>query len=249
MSKAIAEQAGPGPVAAGVIETPGFGLEARIDGRKCRLGSADWTGAPAADEAGLSLWFSCEGQAPARFCFEDQLAPGASKAMETLRKQGFEIEIVSGDRAQAVAQIGSQLGVSAVMAHASPQDKVRRLELLRTAGRRVLMVGDGLNDAAALALADAAIAPGGAMDVSQSASDAVYARGLASIPELIDVARVSRRIMLQNFWFAGLYNLVAIPIALTGHATPFVAAIAMSTSSIIVSLNALRLTASGRGRS
>jgi len=105
----------------------------------------------------------------------------------------------------------------------------------------VLMIGDGLNDAGALALAHASAAPGGALDISQSAADTVYSGGLGTLPLLVRTARMARRVMLQNFTFAAAYNLVAVPIAILGYATPLVAAIAMSASSLIVCLNALRL--------
>ena len=103
------------------------------------------------------------------------------------------------------------------------------------------MVGDGLNDAGALAMAHASLAPGGAMDVSQSASDAVYAGGLSSIVTILNVAKRTKRVMLQNFGLAAAYNMIAVPIAVTGHVTPLIAAIAMSASSLIVTLNALRM--------
>ena len=107
------------------------------------------------------------------------------------------------------------------------------------------MIGDGLNDAGSLALAHASLAPGGAMDVSQSASDAVYTgTGLGAILAIIDTARGARIRMLQNFSLAALYNMVAVPIAVAGFATPLVAAIAMSASSVIVTLNAIRPTRS-----
>ena len=122
---------------------------------------------------------------------------------------------------------------------------VQRLEQLQAEGKHVLMVGDGLNDAGALALAHASAAPGGALDVSQSASDAVYSGGLAALPLLVRTARKARIVMLQNFGFAAAYNLVAVPVAILGHATPLVAAIAMSGSSLIVCLNALRLNIAG----
>ena len=151
------------------------------------------------------------------------------------------MEVLSGDREEAVSDVAETLGITKWRAKASPRDKVQRLEELQAKGHRVLMVGDGLNDAGALALAHASVAPGGAMDISRSASDAVYSGGLASLPRLISVAKQARVVMLQNFGFAAAYNLVAVPIAISGHATPLVAAIAMSASSILVSLNALRL--------
>ena len=108
------------------------------------------------------------------------------------------------------------------------------------------MIGDGLNDAGALSLAHASMAPGGAMDVSQSASDAVYSgKGLSAILTTLDTSRRARAIMLQNFGLAALYNMIAVPIAVAGFASPLVAAIAMSASSLVVTLNALRQNVPG----
>ena len=130
-------------------------------------------------------------------------------------------------------------------AKASPTEKAARLESLRDSGRKVLMVGDGLNDAAALALAHAALAPGGAIEISQSASDAVYGGGPDAVPFILRVARKTQGVARQNFAFAALYNLIAVPVAVTGHVTPLIAAAAMSASSIIVTLNALRIQSGG----
>jgi P-type Cu2+ transporter len=173
--------------------------------------------------------------------FEDDIHASASATIARLRKLGMGVEIVSGDRSDAVAEVARTLGIDHYTASASPQDKVRRLEQLQAEGKHVLMVGDSLNDAGALSLAHASAAPGGALDVSQSASDAVYSGGLAPLPLLVRTARKARQVMLQNFGFAAAYNLVAVPIAILGYATPLVAAIAMSGSSLIVCLNALRL--------
>ena len=140
-----------------------------------------------------------------------------------------------------MASIASALSVSDWKAGASPADKVARLEALRADGRKVLMIGDGLNDAASLSLAHASLAPGGAMDVSQSASDGVYTgTGLGAILTMIEAAGLARRRMVENFSLAAVYNMIAVPIAVAGFATPLVAAIAMSGSSLIVTLNALR---------
>ncbi|MFN7164839.1 MAG: heavy metal translocating P-type ATPase, partial [Hyphomonas sp.] len=241
LSRALIAAAGPGPVAANVTEHPGLGLEGEINGVACRLGSAEWTGARAKGHAGATLFFLRGADAPVELCFEDDIQSGASLAIQQLRTLGLGVEIVSGDRAEAVAEVARTLGVSGWTAAASPQDKVRRLEQLQAEGRHVLMVGDGLNDAGALALAHASAAPGGALDVSQSAADAVYSGGLMALPLLVRTARKARAVMVQNFGFAAVYNLVAVPIAILGHASPLVAAIAMSGSSVIVCLNALRL--------
>lgn len=241
LSRALTFTAGPGALGANVKEYPGLGLEGEVNGKVCRLGSAEWTGANATGYSGAVLFFVRGPEAPIGIRFEDDIHPDAQATISRLQKLGLGVEIVSGDRADAVETVARKLGVTQWTADASPQDKVRRLEQLQADGRHVLMVGDGLNDAGALALAHASAAPGGALDISQSASDAVYAGSLAPLVLLVRAARKSRQVMLQNFGFAAAYNLVAVPIAILGHATPLVASIAMSGSSLIVCLNALRL--------
>lgn len=241
LSRALTVAAGPGPVAAKVKEHPGLGLEGEVDGLSCRLGSAEWAGAEATGHIGATLFFARGSETPVELRFEDDIQTGAASTIAGLRKLGMGVEIVSGDRAEAVAEVARSLGVPQWTAAASPKEKVQRLEQLQAEGKHVLMVGDGLNDAGALALAHASAAPGGALDVSQSASDAVYSGGLGALPLLVRTARKARSVMLQNFGFAAAYNLVAVPVAILGHATPLVAAIAMSGSSLIVCLNALRL--------
>ncbi|WP_415109768.1 copper-translocating P-type ATPase, partial [Hyphomonas sp.] len=239
LSRALVEAAGPGTVASDVREFPGLGLEGVIDGVTCRLGSAEWVGADVDVASSSSLWFVEGNDTPVRFQFNDHILDDATQTIRALQLAGYGMEILSGDREETVVDVAGQLGISDWTAKASPRDKVERLEALQAAGHRVLMIGDGLNDAGALALANASVTPGGAMDISRSASDAVYSGGLASLPPLIAVAKQARAVMLQNFAFAAAYNLVAVPVAVSGHATPLVAAIAMSASSILVSLNAL----------
>ena len=241
LSRALTVAAGPGPLGKDVKERPGLGLEGTVNGVPCRLGSAEWTGAKAAGHVGATLFFARGDEAPVELRFEDDIQSGAAGMLAKLSAMGMTMEIVSGDRAEAVAEVARTLGIDQWTAGASPQGKVARLEALQAQGRKVLMVGDGLNDAGALALAHASAAPGGALDVSQSAADAVYSGGLAPLPRLVRTARLAKAVMLQNFGFAAVYNLVAVPIAILGHATPLVAAIAMSGSSIIVCLNALRI--------
>ena len=243
LSRAIVDAAGTGPLASDVREFAGLGLEGTVQGKPARLGSSEWVGADGSSGERSSLWFSQEGEPPVRFQFEDHVLDDAAVTIGRLHSAGYGMEIVSGDRAETVARVAQTLGINHWSAAASPRDKVKRLEQLEAEGHRVLMVGDGLNDAGALALAHASLAPGGAMDISQSASDAVYSKGLSALPRLICVAKQARKVMLENFAFAAAYNLVAVPVAITGHATPLVAAIAMSASSILVSLNALRLNA------
>lgn len=246
LSRALVAAAGPGALAAGVREYPGLGLEATLDGEVCRLGSADWVGATGSERAGPVLWFACGDRPPVRFDFHDVAQDGTREAVKALERSGYELEILSGDREEAVSALARETGISRWQASASPTDKADRLEALRREGRHVLMIGDGLNDAGALSLAHAALAPGGAMDISQSASDAVYSGGPGAAPFILGTARRAQRITRQNFALAALYNVIAVPVAVTGHVTPLVAAIAMSASSLIVTLNALRIEAGGK---
>ena len=243
LSRAIVDAAEAGPIALNVREFAGLGLEGIVRGAPARLGSADWVGVNSGRGDRSSLWFSQAGKEPVHFQFRDHLLDDAAKTVERLQRAGYGIEIVSGDRSETVEIVARTLGIDHWSAASSPREKVNRLEALQAQGHKVLMVGDGLNDAGALALAHASLAPGGAMDVSQSASDAIYSGGLAALPRLISVAKKARSVIIENFAFAAAYNLVAVPVAISGHATPLVAAVAMSTSSILVSLNALRLNA------
>ncbi|MEL6385822.1 MAG: heavy metal translocating P-type ATPase [Pseudomonadota bacterium] len=247
LSRALVAVVGAGPIAADIREHKGLGVEGAIEGRACRLGSAEWVGLSenAADNpysGKPTIWFDDgTGAAPEPIGFEDSLRAEAGDTLVALRRRGLGVEILSGDRNDAVAEAAAKLGVDRWQAAVTPSDKVDRLESLRADGKTTLMVGDGLNDVGALALAHASLAPGGAMDVTQSASDAVYSGGLEAIVQVVDTARRTRTIMVQNFGLAAAYNLIAVPIAVTGHVTPLIAAIAMSASSLIVTLNALRL--------
>jgi Cu2+-exporting ATPase len=162
--------------------------------------------------------------------------------MSELAGRHIALEMLTGDHAQPAARIAAQAGIARWRADVGPTDKAARMAALRQQGHRVLMVGDGLNDAGALALAHVSIAPGSAADVSQRAADLVL-RGdtMTPIVEAVDVARAARRLVLQNFAFAAAYNVAAVPLAALGLVTPLVAAIAMAGSSLVVTLNALRL--------
>jgi P-type Cu2+ transporter len=242
LSRAIVAAAGAGPIADEIKEMPGLGVEGVIEGHNYRLGSAEWVEVQSSGAAdGPTLWFASDDIEPIQFLFEDQLQSDASEVFADLRARQLETEILSGDTSDSVRKVAERTGVSNWHAKVSPQDKVDRLTTLSERGKKVLMVGDGLNDAGALAMAHASLAPGGAMDVSQSASDAVYAGGLSSIVTVLNVATRTKQVMLQNFGLAAAYNMIAVPIAVTGHVTPLIAAIAMSASSLIVTVNALRM--------
>ncbi len=247
LSRALAEAAGPGPVAADVQEAAGQGIRGRIDGREARLGRAAFVGVEAASGAETELWFRLGDGAPSRVAFADDLRADAAACVARCRRLGLKVAILSGDLPGAVQRVADQVGVDDWRAGLDPAGKAAAIDALQAAGRRVLMVGDGLNDAAALAKAHASMAPGLAADVSQTASDLVYTtERLDSITDAIRIARKARRLALENFSFSALYNAVAAPAALLGLVSPVAAAIAMSSSSLVVSLNALRLWRIGR---
>ncbi len=243
LSRALVAAAGPGDIAPSVTEQSGLGLEADIDGVHYRLGSAEWVGIDKRSASdGPTLWFAAGDAAPVQFRFIDKPHSDAAATIRQLKSMGIGVEILSGDKPQAVSTLAVQLEIETWTAEATPQSKADHLETLRQAGKSLLMVGDGLNDAGAMSLAYASLAPGGAMDISQAVSDAVYSGGISSILEILKTSKLARQTMLQNFGLAAVYNLIAVPIAVTGHVTPLIAAIAMSASSLIVTLNALRIS-------
>lgn len=242
LARALAAQAGNGPVAAGVREVAGAGLMAEEGGVTRRLGSAAWVMGHQEAGTGSDLWFR-ENDAPAvRFTFHDRIRPEVRSLVVQLRSRGIAVEMLTGDRKAPAGEIAAQAGIERWQAGAGPVEKVKRLQGLKAAGHRALMVGDGLNDAAAMALAHVSIAPGTATDVSQLASDMVLrGEGLSPLVEAVDVARKARRLALENFAMAAVYNLAAIPLAALGFVTPLIAAATMAGSSLLVTLNALRL--------
>ena len=173
LSRAISDVAGPGPVAADVKEVPGCGLEASVEGQLWRLGSGRWIGVDISGTHTRNLYLQRGDEEPVPLEFTDRLIPGTDDAIRALAEAGYETEILSGDTEDRVREVASELGISHYTAAASPQEKAAHLESLRDQGRKVLMVGDGLNDAGALSLAHASVTPGSAIDISQSASDAV----------------------------------------------------------------------------
>lgn len=249
LARAIARAAGPGPAIEDAREVPGCGVEAQIDGLRARLGRATWVGIEDAQSEETELYFAIQGQSPVRFCFEDTLRPDAIETIQALKVRGFQPIILSGDRKGAVARAALATGIETFLGELTPFEKAAYLDGLNAQGHHVLMVGDGLNDAPALAKAFVSIAPGTAADASQSAADLVFQGDqLGSVIEAIEVARTAKKRVMENFWFAALYNFIAAPIAMLGLVTPFIAAIAMSSSSIIVTLNALRLVSDRRKR-
>jgi Cu2+-exporting ATPase len=225
-------------------EVPGRGVEAREGKDVWRLGRASFCNAEgvAAASRGSTVWLSRNGVAIAGFAFEDPLRPEAAKVMSELARKGLRITMLTGDRTLVARAIGARLGVEDVRADLVPEDKIKALVEFREQGELTLMVGDGLNDAPALRAAHVSMAPASAADVGRMAADFVYTRNsLTSVPFAIAIARRAAAIVRQNFGLAIAYNFVAVPLAVSGQVTPLIAALAMSSSSILVTLNALRL--------
>lgn len=221
-----------------IHEVPGYGVEGRWQGKLVRLGRGSWAGA---GDIVDGSWLAVEGEPAVRFEFEDVLRPGAEALVKELQGAGVPVTILSGDSQEAVKRIADALGVDDWIGSMLPDEKVAVLEERKHAGRKVLMVGDGLNDTAALATAHVSIAPASALEATRVAADAVLvSRELDRVWDMFVTARSARRRILENFSVAAIYNAIAIPLAFSGIATPLMAAIAMSTSSIIVSVNALR---------
>lgn len=226
----------PAAVLSDVSETPGQGVSARRNGELVQLGRSEWLGA-GTQGFGLRIGDQCWPIART-----EALRPGAAAAVARLRAQGLQVMILSGDRTDAVQAIARDLGIGMATGGLTAQEKHARLDAMAAQGRKVAMIGDGLNDAAALAAAQASIAPAGALDVTRTAADIVVLReDITDLPLVLATARAARRLSIQNFAIAAAYNLVAIPVALSGFATPLLAALAMSASSLTVLANAMRV--------
>ena len=221
-------------------EVPGFGIEGRLGALALRLGRADWVGADPAEGTATHLRIGMA--PPVTFRFTDQLRPGAAEAVALLHRQGKRVLLVSGDVEAAVAALARGLGIAEWHSGALPAEKAAIVADLTGQGARVLMVGDGLNDTAALAGAHVSISPASALDAARTASDIVLlGADLSPVGDALRIARQARRRIKENFVISAVYNVVAVPLALVGLATPLLAALAMSTSSVTVSLNSMRL--------
>jgi Cu2+-exporting ATPase len=244
LAAAVARHAAERKPYQGATEEPGQGVRAVVDGLEMRLGSAAFCALDAIETDGDSSIAFRWGDATAQFIVRQSLRPDAVTVLRSLTALGLDVQILSGDRAGAVAPIAAQLAVSDWRAGLTPAEKVAALAALKAQGRRVLMVGDGLNDAPSLAAAYVSISPASGADLSQAHADAVFLGDrLAPVAQTIVTSRRARALMRQNLWLAVIYNLIAVPIAIAGLVTPLIAAAAMSGSSVLVSLNALRLAA------
>lgn len=228
-----------------IREHPGFGLEASSEGGIFRLGRADWalqdrSETQSASEATAVL--SKDGMLIDVFHFDDVLRSGALDTVSDLMKQEIAIEMISGDNISSVTRAARDLGIENFSAGYLPGEKSDRIAALAASGRKVLMVGDGLNDAPALAAAFTSMSPATGADIGRNGADFVFLHeSLTAVSLALSVSRAAARLIRQNFVLAIAYNVVAVPIAILGHVTPLIAALAMSGSSIVVVANAMRL--------
>jgi len=227
----------------GAIEEPGRGVRALVDGVEARLGSAEFCGIvhPSCSESDLSrIWFA-HGARAISIAIAQKLRPDAVNVIRALAARGLDLRILSGDRDEAVEPVARALGIARWQGCLKPAEKISCIETLKANGRQVLMVGDGLNDAPSLAVANVSLSPISAADVTQAHADAVFlGERLAPVLDAVVIARRAHALMKQNLWLAAIYNAIAVPVAIAGAVTPLIAALAMSGSSLLVTLNALR---------
>ncbi|MEM9048732.1 MAG: heavy metal translocating P-type ATPase [Pseudomonadota bacterium] len=236
-----------------VAEHPGQGLSALLQGHEIRLGRADWCGCAGKGGAldigpagTTEIWLVGVG-APTRFALCDALKTDAAAVVAGIRAQGLGVALLSGDAAAPVAAAAAATGIAAWRADLTPAQKRAALAAFAAQGARVCMLGDGINDAPALAAAHVSIAPASGTDIARSAADLVIPQDrLAPLLLARATALAARRRALENFGIAALYNALAIPLAVAGFVSPLLAALAMSGSSVLVTLNALRVGRRGR---
>jgi Cu2+-exporting ATPase len=231
----------------GVIEECGSGVRGNIEGQEARLGSALFCGVAerspqnkVADSAASTIFFTHAGRVAA-IPIRQRLRPDAFAVVQALIWRRLDLMILSGDRPKAVESVARQLAIAQWHAGLSPAEKIAVIEELKSRDRRVLMIGDGLNDAPALAAATVSLSPITAAQLTQIRADALFLGDyLAPVLDAIALSHQARSLMQQNLWLAAIYNALAVPIAVAGMVTPLIAALAMSGSSILVTLNALR---------
>ncbi len=234
-----------GITARDVVGRPGEGLEGRVDGRHWRLGTPAFAAperTPDAPDGGHRLLLAEAGEPRAWFALQDRPREDAAATIAALKARGIAVELLSGDAEGPTRALAERLGIAEWRAGAGPEDKLARLRALQAEGQRVAMVGDGINDVPVLAGADLAVAVNGATDLARTRADAVLlGPRLGRLVEAVDVGRDTRRIIRQNLGWALAYNLLALPPAALGWVPPWLAALGMSVSSLVVVVNALRL--------
>jgi len=240
-----------------VQSVPGLGLEGQFEGQPLRIGQARFVCAlsgaeiPPVPEARGQWLLLGDRQGPlAWFGLDDRLRDDAPALLAACKARGWRTLLLSGDSSPMVAEVAAQLGIDQAIGGLRPDDKLDRLKALQAEGRKVLMLGDGVNDVPVLAAADISIAMGSATDLAKTCADAVLlSNRLQALAHAFELARRTRRNIIENLLWATLYNGLMLPFAALGWITPVWAAVGMSVSSLIVVLNALRLTRSPKGTS
>jgi len=249
VAKALVARAGQMPSVEGLVALPGQGMDGEIEGEHYRIGNPYYVAAlsgvepPATDDTDATVVFLGDAQGLlARFALRDELRADADVAIARLRELGLTVEILSGDAPGAVNRVARELGITRARSGMRPDDKLGRVRELQAEGQSVAMIGDGVNDAPVLAGADVSIAMGqGAQLAHASADMVVLSERLSVLPEGVRKARATRTVIKQNLAWAILYNVAAVPLAAAGLVAPWMAAIGMSASSLVVVFNALRL--------
>jgi Cu2+-exporting ATPase len=221
--------------------SPGAGIAGRVEGVPCRIGTPSYCGLADAADAG-AIVLAAAGVPIARLTLADRLRADAQSLVASIVRSGRRVHLVSGDASTAVNDVADALGIEARRARATPGDKQAYLASLQARGAVVAMIGDGINDAPVLAQADVSVAMASGAHLAQARADAVLVSNrLGDLDAAFDLSRRTMRIVRENLAWATLYNLVAIPAAMAGWVTPWLAGIGMSGSSLAVVLNALRL--------
>lgn len=228
-----------------ILEEPGMGLKATINNITVKLGNREWCGINQnylPNNRYSELWLKAEGAKPVLFCFKDRMREDALDVVHWFLRRQLKVILLSGDRKDVVDEAAEELGLSRYKYECKPQEKIEIIERIKASGDKVLMIGDGINDAPALSAANVSISPSTAAEVSQNAADFIFqSQKLDSVVRAYQVSLNSRRLVFINFALAAIYNIIAVPFAAAGLLTPLIAAIAMSLSSIVVTANALRL--------
>jgi Cu2+-exporting ATPase len=251
LSRAIVQAVGTEPMpATGVTEVSGQGLQGHVvcganeSPRFMRLGSATFCGIPVPTHAshGPQVHLSDEAGWLASFDMDEALRPDAGPAVSALRMLGLQVQLLSGDLMAAVARLAARAGVDEAYGQRTPEAKLAHVRGLQQRGRRVVMVGDGMNDGPVLACADVSVAMGQAVPLAQAKSDFIVLGGqLAAVAALLRHARRTHTIVRQNLCWAALYNAVCVPLAVLGFMPPWLAGLGMAASSLLVVLNSARL--------
>ncbi len=241
VARAVTAIAGRGKMADKIEEIPGQGIKGEIDGQTVKFGSAKFIGLTQSENTTTSSWLKIGTNTPVKFVFKDRPRMDALQTIEDLQNAGLNVVLLTGDKKEIAEETAKLLGIQDWHAEISPAEKLAHLEALATQGRKTLMIGDGINDAPALASAYASASPAGAAEVSRAAADIILQGDkLSGIWEAIKTARTAQQRVKQNFGMAVIYNMLAVPLAVFGLVNPMIAALAMSGSSIMVTLNALR---------